>query len=266
MKVLVVLILVIFLVLVSLFLFDKNVPMWCVLEDIRPRNNIENMGDHVNHDKEVNKFYNGSPTRGYYINYLDKVKKNTLKFLKRKTFRGLIGKTVVFDFDDTLAWTCPFNRVVAQRKIHPKWGNVFHYPPLPPMISLLKEIKKLGYNVVIITARPPMSLGSTWSNLEEFGVGVDAVFTSVYFQQDPSFKAKMRKNMEGFTIGSLKKKSPTELLNEKGGYSPMNVKVIMTIGDMWHDVNGQENTVGLKLPDPIDMNSYFIYNGEVNLI
>lgn len=266
MKKLVILFLFLLLLLILLFFFDKNVPIWCVLDDIRMQNNIENMGDYINHKKEVNRFYNGSPTRGYYINYLEKVKRSALKFLKRKTFSGLIGKTVVFDFDDTLAWTCPFNQIMAHRKTHPRWGNVFHYPAIPPMISFLKEIKELGYNVIIITARPPISLGSTWSNLEEFGLKVDGVFTSVYFKQDPSFKAKMRKNMEGFTISNLKNKSPSELMEDSGNYSPLNVKVIMTVGDRWHDVNGQDDTVGLKLPDPIDMNSYFIYNGEVNLI
>ena len=53
----------------------------------------------------------------------------------------------------------------------------------------------------------------------------------------------------------------------KGSFIPFGkLNLIMTIGDKITDIDGMSNVVGVKLPEPRDMNSYFIYNDEVKII
>lgn len=248
--------------------FDKSSLLdYAVYDKFSQIKNIENMG-HVNYEKEINKFYNGAPQRGYYIDHLKKVEKDALEFLKRPIFSNLVGKTVVMDVDDTLVWTRPFKPISKGRNYTSNFGNVVHYDPLPPMVSLAKKIQKLGYNLVIVTARGPHMMYDTVTNLNSFGIYPDKTFTSVYYGQDQTFKAEMRKNMETTDLASLQQMDNTTIFSGKfkKSKSPANLKVILSIGDRWQDITGMPNTLGLKLPDPRDMNSYFLYNKEVRIL
>lgn len=230
--------------------------------------NIERMGSHYDYEKEMISFYKGAPCRGYYINYLKKLAKDTLSFLKNPVFRNLIGKTVVMDVDDTLVWTRPYNPLVRKKERIAKYGNVVHYDALPPMVSMARNIQKLGYHLIIVTARGPHMFWDTVTNLNAFGLYPDKVFTSLYYGQDQNFKSVMRNNMEKTDLLTLQRMSNEDIFsgNFSCSSSPLNLKVIMTIGDRWQDVLGQKNTLGLKLPDPLDMNGYFVYNDVKRLL
>lgn len=207
----------------------------------------------VDYEREMINFYKGSPKKGYYINYLKKIEKEASSFLKQRVFNNLIGKTVVMDIDDTLLWTGKSHRNGL-------------YEGISPMIRLAKLVKKLGYNLIIITARAPFMLEKSIENLNILGVYPDKVFTSLWYGQDQSFKAVMRKNLEKNTLQNVQMMSSEELFNDKNRYwSPYNMKVIMTIGDRWCDVIDQDDVLGVKLPEPLDMNGYLVYNNEVKI-
>lgn len=267
----VLLVLLVLVVLLVLSFFDKQVLLdYAVGEYFSGKNNIERMVDvdvGVSKKKVVN-FYKGSPQRGCYINYLKKIEKEAFRFLSKPLFKNLIGKTVVMDVDDTLVWTRPYNPIMKNRERKGSFGSVVHYDALPPMVSLAKKIQKMGYHLIIVTARGPHMLYDTVTNLNSFGLYPEKVFTSLYYGQDQRFKEVMRKNMEKTDMVSLQGMSNEDLFSGKfkDSRSPLRMKVIMTIGDRWQDVGGQENTLGLKLPDPRDRNAYFLYNNEVRII
>ncbi len=262
---LLVLVLVVLLILLVFSFLDKKVLLDCAVgECFSEKKNIERMVDGYS-DKD---FYRGCPQRGYYINYLKKIEKEAFRFLSKSLFKNFIGKTVVMDVDDTLVWTRPYNPIMKSRERKGSFGSVVHYDALPPMVSLAKKIQKMGYHLIIVTARGPHMLYDTVTNLNSFGLYPEKVFTSLYYGQDQRFKEVMRRNMEKTDIVSLQGMSNEDLFsgNFKGGKSPLSLKVIMTIGDRWQDVKGQDNTLGLKLPEPRDMNAYFLYNNEVRII
>ena len=186
--------------------FDKKILLdYAMNKELN--HNVENMGSSISYEKEINKFYGKTPKNSPYIKHLEKVKTQVLKFLKKPIFKFLPNKVVVIDFDDTVAWTSPHNpnNNVTRTFFSPRYGDVFHLDKLNPMVEMVKEINKLGYNILVITARPPESLNSTWSNLEEFGINVINVCTSLYYGQDPKFKAVMRNNIEKCTLKGLPK-------------------------------------------------------------
>ena len=241
-----------FLVCVICFLllfYVKKIIMYCTV-NTKFKNCIENM---VDYEKEIVNFYKGSPKKGYYVNYLKKIEKEAGNFLKQEIFKNLIGKTVVMDIDDTLVWT---------GKSH-KNGL---YEGIPPMVRLAKLVKRLGYNLIIITARAPFMLEKSIENLNMLGVYPDKVFTSLWFGQDQSFKAVMRKKLENNTLRNIQKMNSEDLFNDTNKYwNPFNIKVVMTIGDRWCDVINQNDVLGIKLPEPSDMNGYLVYNNEVKI-
>jgi len=262
---LVLLVVLVLVVLLVCSFFDKKMLLdYAVGECFSEKKNIERMVDGYG-DKT---FYKGSPQRGYYINYLKKIEKEAFRFLSKPLFKNLIGKTVVMDVDDTLVWTRPYNPIMKGRERKGSFGSVVHYDALPPMVSLAKKIQKMGYHLIIVTARGPHMLYDTVTNLNSFGLYPEKVFTSLYYGQDQRFKEVMRKNMEKTDMVSLQGMSNKDLFSGKfkESRSPLRLKVIMTIGDRWQDVKGQDNTLGLKLPEPRDRNAYFLYNNEVRII
>lgn len=247
---------------VVILLFDKKTCMDILLSDENSNNCIDNFNNTYN----ISSFYKNSPINGYYINVLKKVEKESLKFLKRSEIKNLIGRTIIFDIDDTLVWTRPWDPI-EPRIYNTSSGLVYHFEKLLPMIQLAKEAKKLGYIIIVITARGPEMLNSTYTNLNEFGIYPDKVFTSVFYGQDQKFKAKMRRNLEYLKHSELGLVTSKKLLSlNRKRKTPFNLKIIMTIGDKWTDVNGMENVIGMKLPEPRDMNAYIYYNDKIKLI
>lgn len=235
------------------FFYIKQIILSCLVrEKFNDMDCVENM---VDYERELFNFYKGAPTKGYYINCLKKIEREAGSFLKKKIFKGLPGKALVMDIDDTLVWTGTENV-----------NGMF--PGLNPMVNLAKLAKRLGYHLIVITARGPFMLDKSIENLNALGVYPDKVFTSLWYGQDQSFKAVMRKNLENNTINSVKNMSNEDLFNGKIGniWSPYNIKVVMSVGDRWGDIDNQNNVLGVKLPEPTDMNGYFLYNGEIKVL
>ena len=249
-----------------LFLFSKDTLIYMPIRELLNINKIENMTEKYN-GNDIKYFYKGFPKKGYYVQCLKNIKKELCTFLKKAEFSNLIGKAIVIDFDDTIGWTQPFNPNEGSKVIHKNYGQFIYYPPIKQIIDIVKLAHKLGYIVIVITARDPIMLKSTIANCELFGIFPDVVFTSCYWGQNQKFKSDMRKNIELLTLEDLKKLNSYELLS--GNYNSnsfFNIKIIMSIGDKWTDVKGQNNVLGVKLPEPMDMNGYFYYNGECKLI
>lgn len=211
--------------------------------------------DYSESEADVDKFFKGSPYKGNYIKYLDFVCKQTSDFIKRNELLKLVNKTVIFDLDDTLIYTkeAPLNNL---------------YKPLKPVLKMALLAKKLKYVIIIITARPPESIEIIKENLKLIGLEVDAIFTSQYWGQDPRFKSIMRKNLEYINSDKLKTISTKELLEMKCKRIPglLDLKIVLSVGDKWHDVDNSKNILGLKLPEDGDMNAYFIFNDNIRRI
>lgn len=219
---------------------------------------------------DIERFFERSPNGGNYITHLKKVSNQAITFLRRNEFKMVPSKTIIFDIDDTLVYTDQISEnKTFPRENHPEYGLVSHYPAIGPMVKLLKNAEKEGYFIVIITARPPEAHYNSLTNLKRLGIEPGALFTSLYWGQDPKFKAIMRNNIEHFTPSRLSTMSSEDIFR----YNPKNsiksigsCKIIMTVGDKWHDVDGMNNVLGLKLPEPSDMNSYFWFNDDIRVI
>jgi len=103
---------------------------------------------------------------------------------------------VMFDIDDTLIWT--------------------NGTPNKPIINLLHKMKRLGYKIVIITARPGLHFVVQWTikQLANHGIGYDYL---------------------GFTDASTK-----SLMKRRLGYN-----FVLSVGDMptdWTDSKYYINT------------------------
>lgn len=221
-------------------------------------------------------FYVGSPDKGPYIDYLSIIEKKCTEVLE--AFKGINGRTLIIDFDDTIAWTSPASPVQNKKVI--RNGKVFyHYDKLDPMINMVKTAQKMGYNIIVITARHMFMLESTYSNLEEFGIYNAKVFTNTGYNTNANFKSIMRQNLEHVTFDEAKRMTSDELLygnfrstkgDPKKSYPKIGdknlIKIILSIGDRWADVINHADVLGVKLPDPMDNNAYFYLNGEKKII
>jgi hypothetical protein len=258
--------------IISICLFDKKTTVGICARNVFKHNISIDYISGYNHElKHISTFYQGAPEKGHYIKYLNKISIETLKILKSPEIRNLIGKTVIFDIDDTLVYTNPINPIILDNpEILPEFGNVYHFPPLLPMLALAKEVIKLGYIVIIITARHSNMLNDTYTNLHRYLLFPDKVLTSTTYPPDPSFKAELRKNLEYIDYHQLKTITSKDLLDpelfkskKKGLFE---LKLVMTIGDRWADITGQSDIIGIKLPEPIDLNGYYYYNKKIRMI
>lgn len=253
-----------------IILFDKNILLcYCVYDTFDSVRNIETHTEDIDYNNDVERFYSGAPHGGKYIKFLSYISKQVRGFISRPELKFMVCKTIVFDIDDTLVYTRPFHHSPKKPKKHPKYGYVTHYDGIGPIVGILKYAQSIGYRIIIITARPPESYNNSLSNLEELGIKPDALFTSLYWGQDQSFKAVMRNNIEHLTLDEIKNMSSRELFEYQPSTimkNPLNLKVVMSIGDRWGDVVGMKDSLGLKLPEVYDMNGYFIFNGETRLI
>lgn len=148
-------------------------------------------------------------TKTYLVNLL----------IKESTKQSALPKAIIMDVDDTLVFT--INSKVKFIKINKNY--VFLYPGIKPIVQVAQIAKKLGYKIIILTARPRESFLSTKFNLDILQVPYDEIHMNNY-NQDISFKYKVR----------------LELLKR---YS-----VLFTIGDQIGDVNGPPGLLGIKLP------------------
>lgn len=154
------------------------------------------------------------------MSIFDKTKTYLVDLLIRESNKHTsLPKAIIMDVDDTLVST--INSKVKFVKINK--SVVFLYPGVKPIVQVAQIAKKLGYKIIILTARPRESFLSTKFNLDILQVPYDEIHMNNN-NQDISFKYKVRQ----------------QLLNR--------YYVLFTIGDQVGDVNGPPGLLGIKLP------------------
>ena len=148
--------------------------------------------------------------------YLNKLLKDDAAIMSFKP------KAVIFDVDDTL--------VTTQKPVTlQQFGNreVFLFPAIVEMVRVAQLAKRLGYQIIILTARPSSSRYSTEVNLRNIGVEYDKLYMNEN-NEHISFKRRVRKNI-------LKTHN-----------------ILFTVGDQPDDVIGPKGMIGIKLPSLYD--------------
>lgn len=154
------------------------------------------------------------------MSIFDKTKTYLVNLLIRDSNKQTsLPKAIIMDVDDTLVSTV--NSKVTFVKINK--NSVFLYPGIKPIVQVAQLAKKLGYKIIILTARPRESFLSTKFNLDILQVPYDEIHMNNY-KQDISFKYKIRQHLM------------------KSYY------ILFTLGDQIGDVNGPPGLLGIKLP------------------
>lgn len=143
-------------------------------------------------------------------------------------------KCVVFDIDDTLVFGDP-DETVGVREM--ELGNlngqsIFALPRNEPICKLAEAAKKLGYVIVVLTARPSASREASRINMIKFNIPFDALIMNDG-DHDPCFKIHTRRKIAN------------------------KYDIALTIGDQATDVlcpGG--DCAAIKLPDPNLLASY----------
>ena len=156
------------------------------------------------------------------MSILDKTKKYLVDLLiKTHNYSYKLSPAIIMDVDDTLIYTTKNPDNVKIVKINN--NIVFLYPGIKQLVQVAQIAKKLGFKIIILTARPKESFLSTKFNLDLLKVPYDEIYMNNH-NQDISFKYKIRQQ-----------------LMEK-------YNVLFTIGDQVGDVNGPPGLLGIKLP------------------
>lgn len=166
-------------------------------------------------------FYEGWPNNGQYVNLLNKSKKYLINYLNNNS--NIAKKSsIIVDFDDTLVYTNPGGKSNA-KFINVDKQTLFIFPEILQISSVVKYAKKLGFKIIILTARPQSSFLSTKFNLELYGIPYDYIYMNSH-NKHISFKKDIRK-----------------ILMKR-------YNIILSIGDQVYDVNGPTGMLGFKLP------------------
>ena len=154
------------------------------------------------------------------MSHLDNIKKYCNKLLLSNYQRETpLPKAIIMDVDDTLV-----NTNIPYKLLNIKGNIIFVFPGIQQIIDIAKLAKKLGYNIIILTARPKQSFLSTKFNLDLLEIPADVIIMNNY-NHPPSFKYDVRKSL------TLK-------------YS-----ILFTIGDQPTDVDGPDEIISIKLPN-----------------
>lgn len=179
-------------------------------------------------------YYKGWPNSGHYYNTMNNIYTLLYNYLINfpKTGRKY---TVIFDIDDTLVYTDHAN-LFPNKKFPNHWiPGYMVFPAIPQMVRIIQLCKKLGFKVIIITARPYESESSSKKNLEILDVKYDEMYHNKNYP-DINFKI------------ALKKKLSTKN------------NIILSVGDQWPDLQGLSGCLCIKLPSYQDQNAYFTYD------
>jgi hypothetical protein len=131
-----------------------------------------------------------------------------------------IQQAVMFDIDDTLL-------------------NVNkNFKQIDPIINLLKYSKKLGFLVIIITAREKTetNLNFTIQQLYNNGIFYHRLYLRPVGENPYTFKTNLKKM----------------ILQE------YNIPFILSVGDQWFDVDPDYSGYSLKLPNETDKRLYYL--------
>lgn len=177
------------------------------------------------------------PSGGEYIKDLVWGSQQAIKYLKEvKQKKGNIPNAcILLDVDETLVFGDP-EEVVGVREMELGDHNgqpVFVLPPNPPIVKIILEAKKLGYGIIILTARPATSKLATITNLDMFNIPYDKLIMNEK-DEDPEFKIRVRRMIA------------------------KNNNLLLTVGDQPCDVLLSGRAGILKLPAPESKCCYFL--------
>lgn len=154
------------------------------------------------------------------MSIFDKTKTYLINLLhKNSSKHTILPNAIIMDVDDTLVSAIDDN--VKFIKINNE--VIFLYPGIKPIVQVAQTAKKLGFKIIILTARPRESFLSTKFNLDILEVPYDEIHMNNH-NQDISFKYKVREQL-------LKR-----------------YNILFTVGDQIADVNGPPGLLGIKLP------------------
>lgn len=175
------------------------------------------------------------PTQGEYSKDLNWGAKVAIDYLRKIKPKNLKNPCVLFDVDETLVFGDPEEKLgVREMELGERQGQpIFVLPPNPQVVKIAKEARKLGYKVIVLTARPSTSKLATITNLDMFGIPYDKVFMNDK-DEDPEFKIRLRRL----------------IANQNN--------LILTVGDQPADVLLPGRSGILKLPDPESKTTYFL--------
>jgi predicted secreted acid phosphatase len=181
-------------------------------------------------------YYKGWPYSGHYYNTMNNIYKILYDYLINFPNRNK-KYTVIFDIDDTLVYTDHAN-IFPYKKFPNNWINGYMiFPPIPQIIKIIKLCYKLGFKIIIITARPYESESSSKKNLEIFNIKYHEMYHNHNYP-DLNFKIDLKKKLS-------KKNS-----------------IILSVGDQWPDIQGLSGCLCIKLPSSQDQNAYFTYDNK----
>lgn len=179
--------------------------------------------------------YIGWPYSGKYVSRLNKIQNLLYNYLinfpKHKKY------SVIFDIDDTLVYTDRANIVTNKKFPNNVIDGYMIFPEIKQISNIAKLCKKLGFKVIIITARPYESERSSIKNLELLGIEYDEIYHNKQYP-DLNFKINLKKE--------LSKKN----------------NIILSVGDQWPDLQGLEGCLCIKLPSLSNSNAYFTYDNK----
>lgn len=174
---------------------------------------------------------------GDYVQDLKWASKITIAYLKKvkQSGKNYERPCVLFDVDETLVFGDPEEKLgVREMELGEHNGQpVFVLPPNPHIVKIIKEAKKLGFAVIILTARPATSKIATQLNMSMFGIPYDQIIMNEK-DEDPEFKIRVRRMIA--TKNTL----------------------LLTVGDQPCDCLLPGKTAALKLPDPESKCAYFL--------
>jgi predicted secreted acid phosphatase len=187
--------------------------------------------------KEIIDYFKGWPKTGKYYNKLNDIYNLLFDYLVN--FPRVKNKkyTVIFDIDDTLVYTDHLN-LFPQKKFPNNWIRGYMlFPQIPQIAQIAKLCHRLGFKIIIITARPYQSEPSSKKNLELLGIEYHEMYHNHNYP-DLNFKIQLKQKL-----------SKTN-------------NIILSVGDQWPDIQGLYNCLCIKLPCTQDTNAYFTYDNQ----
>ena len=182
-------------------------------------------------------YYIGWPYSGKYYDKLNEIYYLLYNYLINFNISKRKKYTVIFDIDDTLVYTDHFN-IFQNKKFPYNWIKGYMlFPEIPQMVKILNLCKKLGFKVIIITARPYESEKSSIKNLELLGIKYDEMYHNNNYP-DLNFKIALKQKL-----------SKTN-------------NIILSVGDQYPDLKGLTDCLCIKLPCYQDSNAYFTYDNK----
>jgi hypothetical protein len=221
-----------------------------ILLVITRRRIVEYADDPTKMVRLLYEFYYGYPLYGFYVQILNKINTIVRKILVK--YCTTPGRTIVFDFDDTLVYTRPHLMILN----HSSGTQTKVYPGIPQIIDLAKYAKSLGYFVAVVSAREETMRETTLQNIAFLGIEVD----HLCLLGPTSAKQNVYKQLETQRINEI---NPIKFPNNT------NVcRLILILGDNWYDIATvhTKRITSVKLPHPHDMNAYICRGKKIQTL